>query len=110
MGRGRRDGLTAVLGCIPLPAPGGMIVRPEVFARAATGHTRTVPDVEQSKGVNDMAADEKSKAKTEQAKGKVKEAAGRTVGNERLTAEGRAEQTKGDARQAKEKVKDAFKH
>ncbi|MFC8595206.1 CsbD family protein [Streptomyces atroolivaceus] len=57
-----------------------------------------------------MAADEKNRAKTEQAKGKVKEAAGRAVGNERLTAEGRADQTKGDARQAKEKAKDAFKH
>ncbi|MFF6907647.1 CsbD family protein [Streptomyces sp. NPDC012389] len=55
-----------------------------------------------------MAADEKAQAKTEQAKGKVKEAAGRAVGNERLTAEGRADQVKGDARQAKEKVKDVL--
>lgn len=59
-------------------------------------------------GVSDMAADEKAQAKTEQAKGKVKEAAGRAVGNERLTAEGRADQAKGDIRQAKEKVKDAL--
>nr|WP_190187437.1 CsbD family protein [Streptomyces cirratus] len=57
-----------------------------------------------------MSADEKSQAKGEQAKGKVKEAVGRVVGNERLTAEGRADQAKGDARQAKEKVKDVFKH
>ncbi|WP_329158058.1 CsbD family protein [Streptomyces sp. NBC_01717] len=57
-----------------------------------------------------MAANEKTQAKTEQAKGKIKEAAGRTVGNERLTAEGRIDQTKGDARMAKEKAKDAFKH
>jgi uncharacterized protein YjbJ (UPF0337 family) len=57
-----------------------------------------------------MAADEKTQAKTEQAKGKIKEAAGRTVGNERLTAEGRIDQAKGDARTAKEKAKDAFKH
>ncbi|MFE4312338.1 MULTISPECIES: CsbD family protein [unclassified Streptomyces] len=49
------------------------------------------------------------KAKKEQAKGKVEEAAGRTVGNERLTAKGRAEQMKGDARQAKEKIKDTMK-
>lgn len=34
---------------------------------------------------------------------------GRGVGNERLTAEGRAEQATGDARQAKEKLKDAAK-
>ncbi|MBJ7902293.1 MULTISPECIES: CsbD family protein [unclassified Streptomyces] len=54
-----------------------------------------------------MSASEKAKAATEQAGGKVKEAAGRTVGNEKLTAEGRAEQVVGDARQAKEKLKDA---
>ncbi|WP_369176101.1 CsbD family protein [Streptomyces mutabilis] len=53
-----------------------------------------------------MAGNQKSKAKAEQAK----EAVGRAVGNERMTAEGRAEQTKGDARQAKEKGKDAFRH
>ncbi|WP_420717032.1 CsbD family protein [Streptomyces sp. H27-H5] len=57
-----------------------------------------------------VSGEEKTQAKTEQAKGKVKETAGRLVGNERLTAEGRAEQAKGDARQAKEKVKDTFKH
>ncbi|MET7610774.1 CsbD family protein [Streptomyces bauhiniae] len=54
-----------------------------------------------------MSASEKAKATTEQASGKVKEAAGRTVGNEKLTAEGRAEQVTGDAREAKEKLKDA---
>jgi uncharacterized protein YjbJ (UPF0337 family) len=46
----------------------------------------------------------------EQARGKAKEAAGRAVGDERLTAEGRTEQAKGDARQAKEKAKDTFRH
>ncbi|MFI2304520.1 CsbD family protein [Actinacidiphila glaucinigra] len=53
-----------------------------------------------------MAADEKAKAKTEQAVGKAKKTAGEAVGNERLTAEGRMEQAKGYARQAKEKIKD----
>ncbi|WP_073907741.1 CsbD family protein [Streptomyces sp. CB00455] len=57
-----------------------------------------------------MSGEQKTEAKTEQAKGKLKEAAGSVVGNERLTAEGRAEQAKGDAREAKEKVKDTFKH
>lgn len=57
-----------------------------------------------------MADEQKSKAKTEQMKGKAKETVGRAVGNERMTAEGRAEQMKGDARQAKEKAKDVFKH
>ncbi|WP_369215781.1 CsbD family protein [Streptomyces flavofungini] len=57
-----------------------------------------------------MAANEKNQAKTEQITGKVKETVGRAVGNERLTAKGRAEQAKGDARQAKEKIKDTGKH
>ncbi|MFD3472599.1 CsbD family protein [Streptomyces sp. NPDC058682] len=56
-----------------------------------------------------MSDKEKSRAKAEQAKGKLEETAGRAVGNERLTAEGRAEKAKGDARQAKEKMKDVFK-
>ncbi|MET9699939.1 CsbD family protein [Streptomyces sp. NPDC006529] len=56
-----------------------------------------------------MSGEQKSEAKTEQAKGKIKEVAGRTVGNERLEAEGRGEQAKGDAREAKEKIKDVFK-
>ncbi|MBT2526294.1 CsbD family protein [Streptomyces sp. ISL-99] len=55
-------------------------------------------------------ADEKAEAKVEQAKGKTKEVAGGAVGNESMEAEGRAEQAKGDARQAKEKIKDVFKH
>ncbi|MFJ3195004.1 CsbD family protein [Streptomyces griseoviridis] len=57
-----------------------------------------------------MAEDQKGQAKVEQMKGKAKETVGRAVGNERMTAEGRADQMKGDARQAKEKAKDAFKH
>ncbi|MEF9887013.1 CsbD family protein [Streptomyces sp. P9-A4] len=56
-----------------------------------------------------MSGKEKGRAKAEQAKGKLEETAGRAVGNERMTAEGRAEKAKGDARQAKEKVKDVFK-
>ncbi|MFJ3727915.1 CsbD family protein [Streptomyces sp. NPDC090045] len=56
-----------------------------------------------------MSRDEKGRAKAEQVKGKLKEAAGRLVGNERLTAEGRTEQAKGHAREAKEKIKDIFK-
>jgi uncharacterized protein YjbJ (UPF0337 family) len=58
----------------------------------------------------DVARDQKAKAKKEQAKGKAKEAIGRTVGNEKMEAEGRGGQSKGDARQAKEKGKDTFKH
>lgn len=57
-----------------------------------------------------VSGEQKMKAKAEQAKGKAKEAVGRMTGDERLEAEGRAEQAKGDARGAKEKAKDVFKH
>ncbi|MGW7244217.1 CsbD family protein [Streptomyces sp. NPDC054804] len=56
-----------------------------------------------------MTAGEKAKAKTEQAKGKAKETLGDAVGNERMAAEGQVEKSTGDAREAKEKAKDAFK-
>ncbi|MFE2554081.1 CsbD family protein [Streptomyces sp. NPDC059355] len=56
-----------------------------------------------------MSGEQKAEAKGEQAKGKLKATAGRLTGNERLTAEGHAEQATGDAREAKEKVKDVFK-
>ncbi|TXR99708.1 CsbD family protein [Streptomyces sp. col6] len=57
-----------------------------------------------------MSGDEKAQAKVEQAKGKIKEVAGSAVGNEHLRADGQADQVKGDARETKEKTKDAFKH
>ncbi|MFB6823159.1 CsbD family protein [Streptomyces virginiae] len=57
-----------------------------------------------------MSGTEKTTAHAEQAKGKAKETMGRTVGNERMTAEGRADQAKGNARHAKEDIKDAFRH
>ncbi|WP_234021121.1 CsbD family protein [Streptomyces sp. Tu 6176] len=37
-------------------------------------------------------------------------AVGSAVGNDRMAAEGQAEKSTGDARAAKEKTKDAFKH
>ena len=40
--------------------------------------------------------------------GKVKEGIGKLTDNERLEAEGKADQVKADAKQAAEKVKDAF--
>lgn len=46
------------------------------------------------------------KAKGPQIKGKAKAAAGKATGNERLKAEGRAEQAKGQAREAAEDFKD----
>ncbi|GAB7035661.1 CsbD family protein [Streptomyces sp. NPDC021749] len=55
-----------------------------------------------------MTGDKKTSAKAEQVKGAVKETVGRAVGNERMTAEGRAERAKGDLRQAGEKARDAM--
>ncbi|MER6218398.1 CsbD family protein [Streptomyces sp. NPDC001272] len=57
-----------------------------------------------------MSGEQKAEAKGEQAKGKLKETAGRLTGDERMADEGRAEQATGDAREAKEKIKDVFKH
>ena len=42
--------------------------------------------------------------------GKGKEATGKVTDNERLEAEGRAQQSEADIKQAGEKVKDAFKN
>ncbi|MFF0744640.1 CsbD family protein [Streptomyces sp. NPDC004111] len=56
-----------------------------------------------------MTAQKKTKAKSDQAVGAAKETVGRMVGNERLTAEGRAQRAKGDGRQSVEKAKDAFR-
>ncbi|AZM87109.1 MULTISPECIES: CsbD family protein [Streptomyces] len=57
-----------------------------------------------------MSGEQKAKAHAEQAKGKAEEAVGRAVGNDRMVSEGRADQAKGDARHAKEKTKDVFRH
>ncbi|MEU3349231.1 CsbD family protein [Streptomyces sp. NPDC006700] len=57
-----------------------------------------------------MTAGEKARAKTEQVEGRLKKAAGSAIGNDRMVAEGQAKKSKGDAREAKEKVKDVFKH
>jgi len=56
-----------------------------------------------------MGAKNKAADKAKAVKGKMKKAAGKSVGNPRLEAEGRADQTEGNLKQAGEKVKDAFK-
>lgn len=55
-----------------------------------------------------MGIDDKAKNAAEDLKGKAKEAAGEATGDRDLAAEGRADQTKADLKQAGEKVKDAF--
>jgi uncharacterized protein YjbJ (UPF0337 family) len=55
-----------------------------------------------------MGAENKAANKVTEVKGKIKKEAGRATDNASLEAEGRAEETKGDLKQAGEKVKDAF--
>ena len=56
-----------------------------------------------------VSTSDKASNKAQEVKGKVKENTGKAVGNERLEAEGAADQTKADVKQAGEKVKDAGK-
>ena len=56
-----------------------------------------------------MSTIDKAKNTTQRAKGKVKEATGAATGNKKLKAKGKADQKKGNLKQAGEKVKDAFK-
>lgn len=57
-----------------------------------------------------MGLDDKISNAAEKAAGKVKEATGRATGDADTEAEGRADQSKADLKDAGEKVKDAFKH
>ena len=52
----------------------------------------------------------RSPTRLEAAKGATKKLFGRATGNTRLRTEGRADQFKGNTKQAGAKVKDAFKH
>ena len=56
-----------------------------------------------------MPTDDKMRHKAEELKGTVKEGAGRATDDERLEREGRADRTKGDLKQAGDKVKDALR-
>ena len=56
-----------------------------------------------------MAFDDKVDNKSEELGGKVKEGVGRATDDERLEAEGKADQTGSNLKQAGEKIKDAFK-
>ncbi|MFI0353325.1 CsbD family protein [Actinomadura sp. 9N407] len=55
-----------------------------------------------------MAKQDKAANTADKVKGKAKEAAGKTTGNERLQAEGKSDQVKGDIKQTGEKAKDAL--
>jgi uncharacterized protein YjbJ (UPF0337 family) len=57
----------------------------------------------------DMAFDDKVDNKAEEVGGKVKEGVGRATDDEKLEAEGKADQSSSKVKQAVENVKDAFK-
>jgi uncharacterized protein YjbJ (UPF0337 family) len=57
-----------------------------------------------------MSIGKKIAHKLEATKGVTKKIFGRATGNTRLRTEGRADQFKGNTKQAGAKVKDAFKH
>jgi uncharacterized protein YjbJ (UPF0337 family) len=52
----------------------------------------------------------KIRHKAQTAKGKTKKNTGRITGSRRLKTEGRTDQVTGEAKQATDKVKDAFRH
>jgi uncharacterized protein YjbJ (UPF0337 family) len=56
-----------------------------------------------------MATTDKAKNTAQQANGKLKETVGKVSGNDKLRAEGKTDQVKGNVKQAGEKLKDAFK-
>jgi len=57
-----------------------------------------------------MGLDDKIDNKSEDLRGKAKETIGRATDDQELEAQGRADQSKSDIKQAGEKIKDAFKH
>ena len=56
-----------------------------------------------------MGLDDKIKNAAEDLAGKAKEGFGKVTGNEKLEAEGQAQQVEADVKKAAEDVKDAFK-
>ena len=56
-----------------------------------------------------MSASNKAKDKAQAAKGKVKKGAGKALGDRVMEGKGKADQVKGNLKQAGEKVKDAAK-
>lgn len=56
-----------------------------------------------------MGLDDKIDNKAQEAAGKAKQGMGEATGDEDLKAEGQADETKADIKQAGEKIKDAFR-
>lgn len=57
-----------------------------------------------------MGLDDKLSNAKDDLQGKAKEATGKVTDNERLEAEGKADQSVANAKSAGEKIKDVFKH
>ncbi|WP_394554455.1 CsbD family protein [Agromyces sp. MMS24-JH15] len=57
-----------------------------------------------------MGSEERADATKDDVAGKAKEAWGKVTDDEKLEAEGKADQAKSDLKNAVEDVKDAFKH
>jgi len=57
-----------------------------------------------------MATADQARNKAEELKGRAKEKTGEVTGDDKLRAEGKADQAGADLKQAGEKVKDAFRH
>ena len=57
-----------------------------------------------------MSAVDKIKDAAQDLAGKAKEAAGKVTGNEKLQAEGKADQNRAEAKKAGENIKDVFKN
>ena len=75
----------------------------EVFGAGRSGHL----DGFQPEGFI-MGAENKAANKVTEVKGNIKKKAGQATDDTDLEAEGRAEEAKGDLKQAGEKVRDAF--
>jgi uncharacterized protein YjbJ (UPF0337 family) len=72
--------------------------------------SRAIHDEDSSRGEDGtMGTDDKARNKAEEVKGKAKEGIGRATDDEELEAQGRVDQAESDLKQAREKVKDAFK-
>jgi uncharacterized protein YjbJ (UPF0337 family) len=99
-------GVTLAAGMWSRRAPGPGPARRSIGSRH-DGPARTVGRSTDRGGP--MGTDDKIANKTEELTGQAKEAVGDATDDRDLQAEGQADQTKGNLKQAGEKIKDAFK-
>ncbi len=80
----------------------------QMFERSRLGSEHVTADAPDRKDLA-VSASKKAKDKAQAAKGKVKKGTGRVLDDPVMEGKGRAEEAKGDLKQAGEKVKDAAK-